>query len=66
MNKLTIVRYEADATGVKIRCWIEDAHTGRHLTVAEGLIEEKHLIQWARAIAHEQNRGAQYMLRFDD
>lgn len=64
MNRMSIVRFEADTIGVQLRVWIDDEN-GQHVCVAEGAVEEETLIAWARAIAHEQNRAAQYMLRFD-
>lgn len=64
MNRAKIVRADADAAGVMLRLWVED-QDGNHLAVAEMGIDEGTMITWARAITHEQNRAAQYMLRFD-
>lgn len=64
MNKASIVRFEADTIGVHLRLWVETPE-GEHVAIAEAHVEEEVLIAWARAIAHEQNRAAQYMLRFD-
>lgn len=64
MNEAKVVRWEADTIGVRLRLWIDD-EDGHHVCVAEMGIEEEAMIAWARAIVHEQNRGAQYMLRFD-
>lgn len=65
MNKATIVRWEADTIGVHIRLWVDDEED-RHVCVAEISLEESALIAFARAVAAEQNRGAQHMLHFDN
>lgn len=64
MNKAKIVRADADTTGVRLRLWVDDEDE-QHVCVAELAIDEGTMIRWARAIAHEQNRSAQYMLGFD-
>lgn len=64
MNTAKVVRWEADEHGVKLRLWVDDENE-QHLAVCEIVIEESVMIAWARAVAHEQNRSAQYMIRFD-
>jgi len=64
-NHAKVVRAETDEHGARLRLWIED-DDGRHVAVAEMGIEESAMILWAREIAAEQNRSAQYMLGFDD
>lgn len=64
MNRGTIVRWEATTGGVDLRLWVDD-EDGQHVTVCEIALSEETLISFARQVAYEQNRGAQYMLEFD-
>jgi hypothetical protein len=46
MNQATVVRVDVDASGAKIRLWIDDEN-GRHVTVAELVLGRKALRAWA-------------------